>query len=131
MSKVILELTREEAVVALSALKGQFSVSGNASAGAPAPSAPATPPAGAYVPPAAPTPPAAPAHVAHTPPAQPTNTAGGHTLQSITQLAQAYAKAYSPKAAKDVLAKFSLSKISDAQPAIFQQLADALTVAAA
>lgn len=95
--------------------------------GAPTPATPSAP-AGNYAPAPvapAPLPPAQPPVAAPATPAA----ASGITQAQIAAAAQAYSKAYKPAATKAVFAQFGITKISDANPSIYPQLLQALTVA--
>lgn len=63
------------------------------------------------------------------PPAPQGAAPGSITLAQLTQAAQAYAKAHTPKAAMGVLSQFGITKVSDARPDMYPQLLQALAVA--
>lgn len=76
--------------------------------------------------PTAPAMPAAPTVAAPAP--APAAANSGITQAQIAAAAQAYSKAHKPAATKAVFAQFGITKISDASPAIYPQLLQALTV---
>lgn len=143
MTEVTLKVSREEAVRILNFLNGNaeapkqvFRAGDNVAQppAAPVVHAPAVPAAPAYAPPAQPQAPAAPAYappaapqVAHQP--QPPIGGVAITVQQLSKAAQEYSKATSPTATKAIFKQFGISKISEASPAIYAQLLEALRVA--